>query len=172
MNPQQLLDFIIRPTLSAMAGKYDSIESRYLMLCTAAIESNCGYCIKQIGGPALGPWQMEPATHEDIWTNCDVLKGYNSTPVRRVVYGLAPMGKCGDEALTASPMYACAMARLKYAMDSKRLPLYTGKPDLDIPAFYEYYKRVYNTEGGASTFDKWCKALNDNGIAKVDLGTV
>ncbi len=73
MEAQQLHDYIIKPTLEYMGGNYNSDKARFLLLCTAAIESNCGYYIKQVDGPALGIWQMEPATHDDIWENCDAL---------------------------------------------------------------------------------------------------
>lgn len=169
MNPQQLLDYIIKPTHEYMGGNYESKSANFLSLCTAAIESNCGEYIKQINGPALGPWQMEPDTHNDIWDNCDALKGVESTLVRSVVFALAPMGKCGNEALTSAPMYACAMARLKYSMDPHALPEYTGNHSVDSKAFYEYYKRVYNTELGASTYQKWCNAIAANHILKVKL---
>ncbi len=71
------------------------------------------------------------------------------------------------DSLIQSPMYACAMARLKYSMDPKRFPLYTGKSDLDLSAFYEVYKRVYNTIHGKSTFDKWVTAINKHKILEV-----
>ena len=54
-----------------------------------------------------------------------------------------------DEYLICYPMYACAMARLKYAMDEEPLPDWR-----DAAAIYAYYKRIYNTEGGASNFYK------------------
>ena len=77
MDAQQLHDYIIKPTLEYMdslGGNYNTKESRFLKLGTGAIESNCGEFIKQINGPALGIWQMEPKTHDDIWLNCDALK--------------------------------------------------------------------------------------------------
>ena len=36
---------------------------------TAAVESRMGTYLRQIGGPALGIWQVEPATHLDCWDN-------------------------------------------------------------------------------------------------------
>ena len=163
MNPQQLHDYIIKPTLKYMGGNYYSKESAFLLLCTAAIESNCGEYIKQINGPALGIWQMEPATHDDIWQNCDALIG----KFEQKVYDIC--GRCTDTALINTPMYACAMARLKYSMDPNPLPKLTGVTSADLKSFYNYYKRVYNTELGASTYDKWCTAIAANHIMKVEL---
>jgi hypothetical protein len=160
MNSQQLLDHIITPTLKYMGGNYDSLDARMLLLSTAAIESNCGYYIKQVGGPALGIWQMEPATHDDIWSECDAL--YDC--LGQEVGLLSGVHKTDADSMVIYPMYACAMARLKYSMDPKRLPSYNDKH-----AIYDYYKRIYNTELGASTREKFLAAWDRNGLNKVKL---
>jgi len=150
-----------------------------LLLATAAIESDCGYYIKQVNGPALGIWQMEPATHDDIWENCDALHddiwencdalSFNGGDIAMLLHSLAPIGKCGDVALIASPMYCCVIARLKYSMDSAYLPKITGDRKIDEVEFYKYYKRVYNTNLGASTFEKWQVKCEKHNIFEVKL---
>lgn len=167
MNPQQLHDLIIKPTLGYMVGNYYSKESAFLLLCTAAIESDCGYYIKQINGPAIGIWQMEPGTHDDIWLNCDALKYITLASMVRALRLSNSANPEND--LANSPMYACAMARLKYSMDPNPLPKLTGDNNADSRSFYDYYKRVYNTELGASTFDKWAVALKKHRIFEVKL---
>lgn len=167
MDAKQLLELIITPTHKYMGGNYQSDSADLLSLCTAAIESDCGYYIKQVNGPALGIWQMEPSTHDDIWDNCDALKGIGSTLVRSVVFSISPMGKCGNEALISAPMYACAMARLKYSMDSNPLPKVTGNRKEDERAFYDYYKRVYNTILGKSTLAKWQEKMEKHKVFEV-----
>jgi hypothetical protein len=151
MNPEQLLELIITPTHKYMGGNYQSDSADLLSLCTAAIESDCGYYIKQVNGPALGPWQMEPATESDIYNNCDAMQ--DDFFMRKII-NLAN-SSIDDSWLTVFLMYACAMARLKYSMDSNPLPKVTGNRKEDERAFYDYYKRVYNTELGKSTFAKW-----------------
>ena len=168
MNAQQLHDHIIKPTLEYMGGNYNTPEARLLLLATAAIESDCGYYIMQINGPALGIWQMEPVTHDDIWVNCDALCGNNSRfeiRIDRLVGHFA----YDDETLIQQPMYACAMARLKYSMDSDPLPKITGVRVDDEISFYEYYKRIYNTKHGKSTFAKWQIACEKHNIFEVKL---
>lgn len=164
MDAQQLHDHIINPTLEYMGSNYNTVEARFLLLCTAAIESDCGHYIKQVGGPALGIWQMEPATHDDIWSECDAL---NCNVFSKKIYNIC--GYASDDALVESPRYSCAMARLKYSMDTKALPKYNGGTDLDLDMFYRYYKRVYNTEHGKSTFSKWVDAINRNKVLDVEL---
>jgi len=168
MNAQQLYDHIIKPTHLYMSANYESKNANFLSLCTAAIESDCGYYIKQVGGPALGIWQMEPDTHSDIWAECDALYDDLGQEIASLSVNGVDKEKghtfdgCSD--LIVSPMYACAMARLKYSMDPKPLPDHN-----DIKAVYEYYKRIYNTPLGASTYEKFLSALANNHIMDVEL---
>ena len=160
MNAQQLLDIIIRPTLELMGGNYNSKDAQMLLLATAAIESNCGHYIKQMSGPAVGIWQMEPETACDIWGNCDALKGCGMVDV---MDSLSLSGeKDASYNLLFSPRYACAMARLKYSMDTEPLPVFN-----DGSALYDYYKRVYNTHLGASTLSKFNNAWVGCGLSEV-----
>ena len=167
MNAQQLHDLIIKPTLKYMGGNYDSKDARFLLLCTAAIESKCGYYIKQIKGPALGIWQMEPDTHDDIWKNCDAaFEDVGQRLCRMALHGSAERFVfTGETDLIDSPKYACAMARLKYSMDSAPLPKHDN-----FRAVYDYYKRIYNTPAGASTYEKFKQACIECNIFEVDLG--
>lgn len=161
MDAQQLHDHIIKPTLEYMKGNYNSKNARFLLLCTAAVESNCGHKIKQVDGPALGIWQVEPLTHIDIWQNCDALF---SVEFSRSIHSLEIMANVNLSELISSPLYSCAMARLKYSMDTAPLP------DCDnFRSVYDYYKRIYNTPLGASTYEKFKKACIDNGVFAVDL---
>lgn len=171
MDAQQLHDYIIKPTLQYMGGNYRSKESAFLLLCTAAIESNCGQYIKQINGPALGIWQMEPATHLDTWHNCDALNDDDFADIIKALTVRAMFDSEDDLNfdLISSPIYACAMARLKYSMDPHLLPKLTGDSSVDLKSFFAYYKRVYNTELGASTYDKWCTAIAANHVMRVEL---
>ena len=161
MNAQQLLDYIIKPTLEYMGGNYNSKDAQMLLLATAAIESDCGHYIKQINGPALGIWQMESDTHDDIWENCDALKKQD------FAYTIACFNSChNDEAdlMITEPVYACAMARLKYSMDKAPLPDHK-----EIFEIYRYYKRIYNTPLGASTFEKFKAAWFECELDKIML---
>jgi hypothetical protein len=163
MNAQQLHDYIIKPTLEYMGGNYYSKDAAFLLLCTAAIESNCGEYVKQINGPALGIFQMEPPTESDIWEHCDALQ-YDEFNELIADLLSVNLNQQGDDALMLLPMYACAMARLKYSMDKAPLP-----DRNDIKAVYEYYKRIYNTPLGASTYEKFLSALAGNRIINVEL---
>ena len=163
MNSQQLLDHIIKPTLEDMGGNYNSKNAQMLSLATAAIESKCGYYIKQINGPALGIWQMEPATEGDIWQNCDALQDDEFNKVVRLMLPQTH-DQYFSEALIIAPRYACAMARLKYSMDENALPFYGSRLKI-----YKYYKRIYNTPLGASTLKKFNAAWYECNLDKIIL---
>lgn len=160
MNAQQLLDCIIVPTLKHMGGNYNSKDAQMLLLATAAIESKCGYYIKQIGGPALGIWQMEPDTEKDILANCDAINNGSLD----CIYDWWLGGFSESPDLITMPAYACAMARLKYSMDVAKLPSHMG-----IRNIYQYYKRIYNTHLGASTWDKFKEAWDMCDLDNVEL---
>lgn len=134
------------------------------MIATAAIESNCGDTIKQIKGPALSAWMVEPRTHDSVWVNCDYLKKpRNRTHIKALMIKKSPLSVHNN--LIISPMYACVMARLKYAMDQEALPPHNEQFEI-----YKYYKRIFNTALGASTFDKFKSAWISNDLHKINLG--
>lgn len=164
MDAKQLLELIITPTHKYMGGNYQSDSADLLSLCTAAIESDCGYYIKQVNGPALGIWQMEPATFVDLHCHSDAL--VEGSPISCLFSGFEVVSISLPN-LYLSPMYACAMARLKYSMDPNPLPEVTGNCKVDERAFYDYYKRVYNTELGKSTFAKWQVKMEKHKIFEV-----
>lgn len=63
---------IVTETLVAMGPPYDSPSAVELLMVTAAQESQLGEYLwqhrhGQPRGPAIGPYQFEPATHHDLW---------------------------------------------------------------------------------------------------------
>ena len=67
LNYIQLKELIIIPTLHDLVSFSD--DAVQLLLFTCAVESDGGTYLKQLKGPALGIYQMEPETHNDIWQN-------------------------------------------------------------------------------------------------------
>lgn len=65
MTPVECRWLIQRATISL--GLW-SQAAEDLLLGTAIQESGLVH-VRQVGGPALGYWQMEPATHDDIWAS-------------------------------------------------------------------------------------------------------
>jgi hypothetical protein len=122
-----------------------------LLMLTAAVESNLGTYIEQIGGPARGIFQMEPATEEDIWIN---YLAYKPNLKNKVESYMSDTKKIGNH-MVWNYAYAIAMARLKYLRDPNPLPNNT-KDDLA-----KCWKRVYNTSLGRGTVEKAIKKYED-----------
>ncbi|MEO5341714.1 MAG: hypothetical protein H7837_14585 [Magnetococcus sp. MYC-9] len=138
INPHQLLDLVIRPTLRRLDLWSEAAEE--LLLGTAIQESSLSY-LKQMGaGPAKGIWQMEKPTHDDIWTN---FLHYRTKLGLNV---LGPYAKPDHTRLTWDLAYACALCRVHYLRSPEPLP-----PAGDIDAQAAYWKQWYNTPLGKGT---------------------
>ena len=146
MDCQQLRLRVIRPVLQDLHLWSQSAEN--LLLGTAAQESLLGYYLCQKRGPALGIFQMEPATHKDIWER---FMPSRSQTLRRKVQALARARWAGLRYPPAQEMvvnlaYATALARLHYLRVPSPLP---AADDLD--ALAAYWKRHFNTRRGRGT---------------------
>jgi len=152
MEPQDFLAPVIRPALAAIDLGGPAAEE--ILLGTALQESGLRN-VKQTGGPALGYFQMEPNTHDDIWANFLAYKPDLADKIK----SLLPDGESPLESdLISFPLYAAAMARVLYYRIKAPLP---AQGDLDAQA--AYYKQFYNTPGGAATVAEytanWSRAM-------------
>ncbi len=143
---KELLQHVIVPTIKRL--DMDSIAARMLLLGTAAQESHLGTYLKQVNGPALGMYQMEPDTEYD----CKVNFLHYRTNIKDKLLSMTVFNKEGYEVsgqLVWNLAYATAYARLKYYRDSEPLP------EPNVPALAVYWKRVYNTPLGAGTEEEF-----------------
>ena len=148
INPNQLLVGVIRPTLILLQsglGTASQENAEEILLGTGMQESHLGDYIAQRGGPALGVWQMEPATANDIWINYLAFR----SPTMQAVSRLMVQGQDRVAQLQGNLYYACAMARLRYARAPGALP---AAGDLEGQA--AYYVKNYNA-GGAATVEEY-----------------
>lgn len=134
IHPGHLREYIIRPVLKRMGAYSEAAEE--LMMLTAAAESQCGRYLHQVGGPALGVWQMEPATFRDINDNFLVFNSGVRESVRH--YG------SDVSQLPGNLYFACAMARCQYLRRPEALPNAN-----DVIGLAEYWKKWYNSHLGA-----------------------
>ena len=158
INTKQLIELIIQPTLKDL--NLYSLAAEQLLAGTCAQESGMGTYLKQVGaGPALGAWQMEKQSHDDIWKNYLIYS--TKETLRNSLFDTTeiadkPEGEDISHYLIFNLKYACAMARIHYLRVKEPLP-----PANDIPALAAYYKKYYNTpNGGASEqqfIDNWNK---------------
>ena len=114
MDAKQLRELIVRPALVEVGLHSDAAEN--LVMGTAAQESNLKY-VHQLGdGPAVGLFQMEPATHDDIWDNYlqyrDPLadKIFEAIEYNDMVQKIPP----SPERMTWDFRYAAIMCRVHY----------------------------------------------------------
>jgi hypothetical protein len=124
-----------------------SDEAVELLMMTAAHESKLGTYIRQINGPALGIFQMEPETYNDISEN---FLDYRPL-LDKAVIAMAPMGSATSEAadeLAWNLKLQIIMARLHYYRVPEGLPV-------DIEGLAEYAKEHYNTHLGKATKEKY-----------------
>ena len=151
MNTQarQYQLYIVRPVLSHMGVKFEGLAAERLLVGTMLTESGGGFIDQKqkandVLGPAVGLWQMEKITHDDIWTN---YLGHRIELHQRIGGLLSPWPRKFEQ-LAGNNFYACAMARLKYWR--AKFPL----PDADdLEGLANYWKMVYNSEQGKGTVE-------------------
>lgn len=144
LDPDQLRELVIRPTLKHL--DLWSLASENLVLGTAIVESKLK-AIKQYGtGPALGLWQMEPFTHNDIWRTHLI-----GRPLGDKVRSFVPVsfGVPSPSHLMTSLQYGAAMCRIHYLRVRAPLPA----PN-DALGMAKYWKDYYNTRLGKGTVEK------------------
>ena len=116
-----------------------------LLMGTAAQESHLGRYRKQLGGgPALGIFQMEPATFDDIMKNYLRYKPELTTRIERV----ARVSRFKAEDLEHNDLLAICMARVHYLRVKEAIPS-------DLEGWARYWKRYYNTSLGKGTEEEF-----------------
>ncbi|MCP4762127.1 MAG: exodeoxyribonuclease V subunit gamma [archaeon] len=113
-----------------------------LLLGTAAQESAFGTYLKQIKGPALGVFQMEPDTYRDIFDHYlkyrpNMIPWLKDRGALVMVYNLR---------------FAIIMCRLRYRRVSEKLP-----ENKDVNGLARYWKKYYNTKLGKGTEEEFIK---------------
>jgi hypothetical protein len=143
----QFRQYILQPALEDI-GLY-SLAAEELLLGTAIQESRLTYLKQLGGGPAVGVFQMEPATHDDIWENYLQYHQELSDLVRTIEDSV-------DAAYMISDLcYAAAMCRVHYYRVSEALP---DAGDTITQA--AYWKEYYNTPLGAGTAQEYLENWN------------
>ena len=121
-----------------------SSEAVDLLMGTAEHESKLGHYILQVEGPALGIFQMEPATFRDIQNNYLEYKPNLNKKIAEVC------GNVSAQALIYNMKLAICFARVHYLRVPKKLP---GT----IKGMAEYLKKYYNTKLGKGTAEQFIK---------------
>lgn len=129
---KQLKDLIKRVLKEIPRGySKDAVE---LLLMIAAHESKAGTFLKQEKGPALGIFQIEPETHDDVWKNGD------TCCVNAQTIGV----EWSECRLEYDLRYQIFIARQKLFMIAEPIPS-------KVDEMADYAKKYWNTEHGKAT---------------------
>lgn len=139
-----LIELIIRPALIGL--NLNSLAAEQLLAGTCAQESHMGLYLRQQKGPALGIFQIEPATHMDIYENFLKFR----PDLINTIYSLCAIPeykdniKPPDECLIYNLKYSACIARIKYLRAKDALPGIN-----DTKGQSDYWKRIYNSQSGS-----------------------
>lgn len=153
IDARQLLELAVRPALRALGPRWSTVAAEQLVLGTAAQESGLVY-LRQLGtGPALGLWQMEPATFR--WLRDGFLSGDapSTAELRRGLNQLTTRIRPEADEVAWNLRVGAAFCRLRYAADRQALP----ERD-DTAGQAATWKRVYNTHLGAGKIDDYLRS--------------
>jgi hypothetical protein len=161
INLAQYKQYILQPVLKKL--EMYSPEAMALMEGTGLQESGFKYLVQLGGGPAVGFYQMEMDTAEDIVYR--YAQNKNDEFRERITKVIPiPLWLMTSEELkwelTVNLALQVVLARLKYWMVPDPIP-----PDRDFKAHAEYWKQHYNTPLGAGTVEQylnnWKKGVNN-----------
>lgn len=155
MLQDEIRELVVRPALK-LAGLW-SLPAETLVYATGMVESNYLH-LKQVGGPALSFWQLEPATHLDLKK---YLNQHNTRALAERILSACFMSVLpSDEMLVGNMRYAALMCRLLYYRQPEELPKAN-----DARGLAQYHKKYYNTYKGKADVDKntevFQKIIND-----------
>ena len=142
---------LIYNTLTGVKGvELWSEDVENLLMGTCAQESALGRYREQLGGgPALGIFQMEPNTFNDI------IKNYlaHKTKLKYAILNALGVSSLNDltvEMLIDNDEAAIIFARLHYLRVKESIPH-------SLPAQAAYYKKYYNTPLGKATEEEYIR---------------
>lgn len=145
MDKRQLKELVGNVLLNAGLYSDNAVD---LLMETAAVESNLGQYIRQLKGPALGIFQMEPNTEADIWENYICYRD----GLKRMLMSYGYVG-CASEKLYYDLQYQVLMARIHY------LRVKAPIPDT-VEERAKYWKQYYNTVNGKGSAEKYLLAVD------------
>jgi hypothetical protein len=154
INVKDLRSLVIRPTLEFLGLYTPAAEN--LLVGTALHESHLTYLQQIGGGPAMGIYQIEPASHRDLF------KTYLNyrLPLRRQIVSLRSLEPEPDRQLATNLHYSTAIARSLYYRRPQALP-----GERDIEGLAAYWKLHFNTPLGAGDPADWVRTYKEYGNA-------
>lgn len=143
MDVRQFRELVVRPTIRALDLWSENAEE--LLVATACHESAGLRYIKQVRGPALSFYQIEPATARDVIERW-LPKQHSTLRDRVQIISEFRPGDLIEPRLMCDMRFATVVARLIYYRAPEALP----KAD-DVPAMAKIWKLRWNTPLGKGT---------------------
>ena len=131
----------------------NSEDVSVLVFRTGMAESGYRHLSQMGSGPAVGFFQVEPATIDDTWNNYAVYR----KPIMDILKDMGFDPNNSKISVMSSIALQAAFCRLKYRRDRLSIP-----PADDIYAQAAYWKRVYNTELGKGSVEHFVKANEES----------
>lgn len=157
LSAHEIHRLAVVPALDALALGGDRRAAERLVLATACAESNLSALEQHGNGPARGLWQIEPATHRDLWINFLDFRDWLADRV----YPIRALAPDLDDQLAVNLVYGAAICRLIYYRRPEPLP-----PG-EAGACARYWKAHYNTELGKGTVAHFVAAWRRHNIEEV-----
>ena len=129
-----------------------SDDALTLVMRTGFAESGFKHLEQLGGGPAVGFFQVEPATIMDTWDNYIKYR----KKLQNTLYSLGFDEGEGRLRVMGNIALQVAFCRLKYRRDKYAIPYAE-----DLKGQAEYWKRVYNTRLGKGTVRHFMDACKD-----------
>ncbi len=126
-----------------------SESAEEIIIATLAQETLGGCFVRQVKGPALGIYQMEPVTYDSLWAH---YISQDENLARRILNGCQYLQRPPAEHLVHNLKLATMMTRIYYRQVRDPLPAKD-----DIEGIWNYYKIFYNTTLGSATKDQFMK---------------
>lgn len=142
---------LIENTLEFIGLK--SENAVYLLMGTCAQESLFGKYRRQLGnGPALGVYQMEPATFNDIVSNFLAYKPKLADSIKKI----AKVNDFNAADLINNDVLATCMARVHYLRVTEPIPSSLGGWSYYWKKYYNTYKGKGNESEFIENFKRFC----------------
>lgn len=146
---KQLRELVIQPALHSIGLWSQEAEDLLVMIC--AHESNGGDYIAQISGPALGIYQMEPATYNGLWSKMRGTEEKYMILGSKILFACHFTGKPDVNEMVWNMKYATMMARVFFLPNREPIPI-------DIEDLSRYAKKYWNTSEGKATANQYLGA--------------
>ncbi|WP_215745184.1 hypothetical protein [Gluconobacter sp. P1C6_b] len=142
LNLSQIKRLWIRPALQAIG--LDDPAHVNIVTGIGLVESGYVWLEQLHGGPARGFWQMEPASHDDIWKNSlpAPCRSKIASGLNRLLYGQPHSA----DLMIALPLYGAGMCAVKVLLAPEPIPAAD-----DAAGQARYHKRWYNSPLGAAS---------------------